>query len=552
MIAPGDPALAADLARRAASVSHDGEAIYAAQVIAAVEALAFVERDITALLDAAVAFIPGDSTICRVIDDLCEWRDQTDDWRQAYRKLAAGYGYDRYGGGCHVVPNHGVVILSLLWGEGDFQKTMMIVNTCGWDTDCNSGNAGCIMGIRGGLDGIDAGPDWRGPVADRLLLPTADGGRCITDAAREAVAIANVGRALAGEEAVAPKEGARFHFELPGSVQGFRGDETPPCRGVVSLANVAGHSARGRRALAVRFARLAPGRTARATTPTFATPEQLRMGGHGLAACPTLYPGQTVEAELEADAGNAAPMAARLMLSRYAEGDELVRLAGEAVELAPGQRRRLRWTVPATGGYPIAEVGVELPGEPPGAGADGAVYLDYLTWGGAPNVAFPTLGGSDLSWRQAWLDAADQRIFGEAIRVTSNGGPAMLIQGTRDWRDYRVSASVRPHMADEAGIAARVQGLRRYYALLLARGGLLRLVKMLNTPQVLAERDIGWEFDETLLLELEVVGAKLRGRLGGKTVLRARDPHPLDGGAIALATRLGRADFDAVRVRPVD
>ncbi|HEY7037034.1 MAG TPA: ADP-ribosylglycohydrolase family protein, partial [Thermomicrobiales bacterium] len=43
MIAPGDPERAADFARRAASVSHDGEAIYGAQVVAAMEAQAFVE-----------------------------------------------------------------------------------------------------------------------------------------------------------------------------------------------------------------------------------------------------------------------------------------------------------------------------------------------------------------------------------------------------------------------------------------------------------------------------------------------------------------------------
>ena len=46
MVAPGDPELAADLARRAGSVSHDGEAVYGAQVIAAMEAQAFVENDI--------------------------------------------------------------------------------------------------------------------------------------------------------------------------------------------------------------------------------------------------------------------------------------------------------------------------------------------------------------------------------------------------------------------------------------------------------------------------------------------------------------------------
>ena len=51
MVAPGDPALAADFARRAGSVSHDGEAIYGAQVLAAMEAQAFVERDMHKLLD---------------------------------------------------------------------------------------------------------------------------------------------------------------------------------------------------------------------------------------------------------------------------------------------------------------------------------------------------------------------------------------------------------------------------------------------------------------------------------------------------------------------
>jgi hypothetical protein len=52
---------AADLARRAASVSHDGEAIYGAQVVAAMEAQAFVERDLNKLLDTAVRLHPGHS-----------------------------------------------------------------------------------------------------------------------------------------------------------------------------------------------------------------------------------------------------------------------------------------------------------------------------------------------------------------------------------------------------------------------------------------------------------------------------------------------------------
>ena len=44
------------------------------------------------------------------------------------------------------------------------RANVLIVNTCGWDTDCNSGNLGCLMGIRNGLAGFTGGPDWRGPV----------------------------------------------------------------------------------------------------------------------------------------------------------------------------------------------------------------------------------------------------------------------------------------------------------------------------------------------------------------------------------------------------
>ena len=62
---------------------------------------------------------------------------------KAREKISENYGYDKYLGNCHMVPNHALIIMALLFGDDDFQKTMMIVNTAGWDTDCNSGNVGC-------------------------------------------------------------------------------------------------------------------------------------------------------------------------------------------------------------------------------------------------------------------------------------------------------------------------------------------------------------------------------------------------------------------------
>ena len=95
MVAPGDPALAADLARRAASVSHDGEAIYAAQVLAAMEAQAFVEPDLDRLLDTGLSFIPRDCLICRLIDDLREWHARAGLARGTREQIAEHYGYDQ-------------------------------------------------------------------------------------------------------------------------------------------------------------------------------------------------------------------------------------------------------------------------------------------------------------------------------------------------------------------------------------------------------------------------------------------------------------------------
>ena len=88
--------------------------------------------------------------------------------KQAREKIVENYGYDKFLGNCHMVPNHALIIMALLFGDDDFQKTMMIVNTAGWDTDCNSGNVRCILGIKNGIDGLKKGPDYLSPINDIL------------------------------------------------------------------------------------------------------------------------------------------------------------------------------------------------------------------------------------------------------------------------------------------------------------------------------------------------------------------------------------------------
>jgi len=552
MVAPGDPELAATLAGRAARVSHDGEAVYGAQVIAAMEAHAFVESNLNALIDTAVGFIPRDSTIYRLIQDIREWHvREPRDWRATRRRIVQHYGYDRYGGNCHIVPNHALIIHSLLYGDDDFQQSLMIVNTSGWDTDCNSGNVGCLLGLKNGLAAIDAGPDWRGPVADRLYLATADGGRGITDAVTETYHVVNVGRALAGEAPQAPKSGARFHFELPGSIQGFQTDEGSVSKGTVTLENVQGHSRLGRRSLALHYRYLARGCVGRVKTPTFIPPEAIEMPAYELLASPTLYPGQVLTARVEADAANHGPVTCGLFLEHYGPDDTLVVVEGPTANLSPGMRHEFMWRIPSLDGQPIAAIGLELRSD---IRADGTIYVDYLTWEGAPDVALgrPTEGGT--MWRRAWIDAVDQweSRWPQAYRPVQNHGTGLLIQGTREWTDYRVTASITPYVAQDAGIGVRVQGLHRYYAVLLRDDGTVRMVKKLDREIVLAQATINWVLEDTYKISLQVKGTRLWAWIDDRLLFEVEDTNcPLLGGGVALIVSDGSIGADAVVVRPV-
>jgi ADP-ribosylglycohydrolase len=549
MVSPGDPELATELAGKAARVSHDGEAVYAAQLLAAMEAQAFTEPDLQRLIDCSLGFIPRQSTVYRLVNDLREWHTAEPDWRKTREKIAACYGYDKYLGNCHMIPNHALIHLALLYGGNDFQKTLMIVNTSGWDTDCNSGNVGCLMGIKNGLAGIDAGPDWRGPVADRLYIPTADSGRVIMDAVTQAYELANSGRALVGLPLLAPKNGARFHFELPGAVQGFTSEDTPETRGTVQLSNTIGHSHLGRRSLALKYHSLAPGRIARVSTATFLSPESASMPSYGLMASPILHPGQTLHAEVAADEANQRAVTCGLYLRYYGAEDHYLLLEGERVTLPPGERREFHWQIGDLDGAPIAAVGIQVLSSSP---ASGIVYLDYLTWDGTPRLEFKRPQESGQMWRRAWVNGVDDWSPGwfEDYRLVQNEGTGLIIQGTRQWSDYQVQAIVKPLLMSSGGVAGRVQGLRRYYALLLSRPGKAQLVKWLDSKIVLAEKDFAWEFDRSYDLCLKMAGDRLQGWVDDCLLFDLEDAvEPITCGGIGLAVEEGSLACKHIRVQ---
>jgi hypothetical protein len=124
MVSAGRPALAAQPAEAAGKVSH-GESVHAAVLWAAMESEAFVY-----LLDTGLQYIPVDSLIAGVIADVRSWvKKDKGDRLKTRQRIEDTYGYDKFLGNCHVVPNHCIMVMSLLYSNNDFSRAMEIVNT---------------------------------------------------------------------------------------------------------------------------------------------------------------------------------------------------------------------------------------------------------------------------------------------------------------------------------------------------------------------------------------------------------------------------------------
>jgi ADP-ribosylglycohydrolase len=544
LVAPGNPQLATELARKAGSVSHDGEAVYAAQLLAAMEAQAFVEPNIDQLIETGLKYLPSDCLIARLVNDVRDWHRGDADWRATRERIEEKYGYAKFPGNCHVIPNHAIIILSLLYSEDDFGRALMIANTSGWDTDCNSGNVGCLLGIKNGLSAIPA--KLREPVADKLYLSTADGGRCVTDAVRETYEICRIAHQLGQVQPIpTPKNGARLHFSLAGSVQGFS-CEGPS--GGARLASEASSTGVAERMLALDFKISRGLPPARITTPTFIPPDSKEASHYSLMACPTLYPGNIVTGRLIAASENLATIRVKPFITFYDNNDELTQQGGPVLTLASGATQHFQWQIEDLHGAPIAQFGFEISSD---GAASGRLYIDYVDWSGTPTTVFRRPPGDSKMWLRAWINAVDHAgtRWPSAFHLSQNQGTGLLIQGSRDWRNYMVQSAIMPDPAKSFGLAARVQGLTRYYALVLGPNQTLCLIRNYDGIEVLAAVPYKWKWSERYQFKLHVTGSAITGSINGNELVRYSDPdQKLLDGAIALVCEEGLIMTDEVAV----
>ncbi len=164
LMSPGMPNTASQISDKIGHIMNYGDGWYGGVYMGAMYTLAFVSSDVNYVVTHALKTIPPQSLFYQCINDVIGWHKQyPNDWKQTWFEVQKKYSSDI---GCPdgvFVPynidatvNSAYVVIGLLYGGGDFTKTMEITTRCGQDSDCNPSSSGGILGTMLGYQNIPA------------------------------------------------------------------------------------------------------------------------------------------------------------------------------------------------------------------------------------------------------------------------------------------------------------------------------------------------------------------------------------------------------------
>ncbi len=171
---PGRPDVAGELAIEDAMVDHgNGEGTVAAAFVATMQSSAFVLKDIKECINLALSKIPEKSRVYKTVKFAIDCYNKKVDVREARDKIFK-LNEDIGDGWFEAPSNVGYAVLGLLYGEGDFKKSMIYAINCGDDTDCTGATVGATLGILGGTKAIPN--DWKKHIGDDIVTISIDKG----------------------------------------------------------------------------------------------------------------------------------------------------------------------------------------------------------------------------------------------------------------------------------------------------------------------------------------------------------------------------------------
>jgi len=164
MMTPGMINTANDYADRIGHIMNYGDGWYGGAFMAAMYSTAFISNDLDFIVQQGLVTIPENTRFYQAISDVVKWHKQyPDDWKQCWFEFEKKHTSEK---GCpegvfnafniDASVNAAYVVIGLLYGRGDFYKTMDISTRCGQDSDCNPATAAGILGVMGGYSSIPA------------------------------------------------------------------------------------------------------------------------------------------------------------------------------------------------------------------------------------------------------------------------------------------------------------------------------------------------------------------------------------------------------------
>ncbi|MGZ5135552.1 MAG: ADP-ribosylglycohydrolase family protein, partial [Flavitalea sp.] len=154
LMAPGMPNVASRISDKIGHIMNFGDGWYGGVYIGAMYSLAFTSNDIGYIVSEALKAIPANTKFHRCIANVIKWHKQyPNDWHQTWLQIQKNWSSDIACPDGVFEPfnidatiNSAYVVLGLLYGNGDFSRTMEVTTRAGQDADCNPSSAGGILG----------------------------------------------------------------------------------------------------------------------------------------------------------------------------------------------------------------------------------------------------------------------------------------------------------------------------------------------------------------------------------------------------------------------